>query len=184
MSASPDMVRYKAGVIWLHWLTLLLLIAVYACIETREFFPKGSVPREALKTWHFMLGLSVFVLVWPRILLRLFSVTPPIAPPIPAWQTMLSKIVHLALYAMMIGMPIGGWLILSAAGKPIPFFGLELPALVAPDKALAKSIEEIHKTVGNIALYVIALHAVAALFHHYIAHDNTLSRMLPRHGRS
>ena len=54
--------RYRSLSIGLHWIMLLLLIAVYACIELRVFFPKGSDLRTALKTWHFMLGLSVFVL--------------------------------------------------------------------------------------------------------------------------
>ena len=55
--------RYSTASIALHWLMVLLFVAVYATIELREFYPKGSVPREALKAWHFMLGLSVFVLV-------------------------------------------------------------------------------------------------------------------------
>ena len=78
----------------------------------------------------------------------------------------------------MIGMPIGGWLILSAEGDPVPFFGLELPALVSPDKALAEQIEEIHETVGTIGYWLIGLHALAALYHHYVKRDNTLRRML------
>jgi len=51
--------RYGTLSIGLHWSMLLLLVVVYACIELREFFPKGSDLREALKTWHFMLGLAV-----------------------------------------------------------------------------------------------------------------------------
>ncbi len=177
MTTSALDVRYRPALIALHWLTLLLLIGVYACIEGREFFPRGSALREGLKTWHFMLGLTVFGVVWLRLLLRLFSVTPPIEPPL------LSRAVHIALYAVMIGMPLGGWLILSAAGKPIPFFGLELPALVMPDKDLAKTVKNLHETVGIAALYLIGLHALAGLFHHYFLRDNTLLRMLPEWGR-
>lgn len=59
--------RYGSLSIAMHWLMLALLVAVYACIELREFYPKGSDPREALKQWHFMLGLAVFVLVWLRL---------------------------------------------------------------------------------------------------------------------
>ena len=55
--------RYNKLAIYLHWLILFLLIAVYATIEFREIFPKGSDPRKAMKMWHFMLGLSVFFLV-------------------------------------------------------------------------------------------------------------------------
>ena len=122
--------RYGSLTIALHWLTLLLIAGVYACIELKGNFPKGSETRELLKQWHFMLGLSVFLLVWLRLLVRLASPTPRIEPAIPAWQATLARLMHYALYLMMIGLPFAGWLILSAAGKPIPFFGLELPPLV------------------------------------------------------
>jgi cytochrome b561 len=80
----------------------------------------------------------------------------------------------------MIGMPIGGWLILSTAGKPIPFFGLELPALTGPDAALSKQIKSLHETVGTVGYWLIGLHAVAGIYHHYFVRDNTLLRILPR----
>ena len=172
--------RYSTLTIALHWFMLALLAAVYACIELREFWPKGSDPRELLKTWHFMLGLSVLLLVWVRLAARLGGGTPPIEPAPPAWQNLLAKGVHIALYALMIGMPIGGWLILSGEGKPIPFFGFELPALVGPNEELAEQIEEIHETGGVVGYWLIGLHAAAALFHHYIKRDNTLLRMTGR----
>ena len=179
MNRPPLMDRYGNPNIWLHWITLLLLAAVYACIELREFLPKGSAPREALKTWHFMLGLTVFALTVPRLLIRLRSRAPHIVPLPPAWQRGLAGIVHIALYVLLLGMPLLGWLLLSAAGKPIPFFGLELPALTGPDKAFASTVKEIHETAGTIGYWLIGLHAAAALFHHYVARDNTLLRMLP-----
>lgn len=172
--------RYGSLLISLHWLMLLLIAAVYACIELRELFPKGSDPREALKAWHFMLGMTVFALVWLRLVTRLLGPNPPIVPALAAWQKVSSTLMHAALYALMIGMPLLGWLVLSAAGKPIPFFGLELPPLIAENKDLAKQFKEWHQTFGNIGYYLIGLHAAAALFHHYIQRDNTLLRMLPR----
>jgi superoxide oxidase len=179
MSWSNTTNRYGSVSIALHWLMFLLIVAVYACMELREIFPKGSDPREAMKTWHFMLGLSVFVLVWLRLGLRLLQPTPTIEPRPVAWQQYLAKVVHWALYAFMIGMPIAGWTILSAEGDAIPFFGLELPALVAKNKDTAEWIEEIHTTVGTAGYFLIALHAGAALFHHYVLRDNTLTRILP-----
>ena len=154
--------RFGSLTIFLHWFMLALLAAVYACIELRVLWPKGSDPRDLIKTWHFMLGLSVFALVWIRLLARVRGGTPPIVPK-PA--------------ALMVAMPLLGWLALSAGGKPIPFFGLELPPLVGTDKALAEQIEEIHATVGTIGYWLIGLHAAASLFHHYVQHDNTLMRM-------
>ena len=79
----------------------------------------------------------------------------------------------------MLVMPILGWLILSAAGKPIPFCGLELPPLIAENKELAKNLKEIHETIGVLGYYLIAIHVLAALYHHHIRKDNTLTRMLP-----
>jgi len=92
-------------------------------------------------------------------------------------------VTHAALYLFMIVMPLLGWLTLSAEGDLIPFFGLQLPPLIDPDRSLAHSIKDIHETIGTIGYYLIGLHAVAALFHHYVMRDNTLTRMLPRGGR-
>lgn len=170
--------RYGTVAIGLHWLMFVLLVAVYACIELKDLFPKGSDPREALKAWHFMLGLSVLPLVLPRLAVRLSSSTPAIVPEPPAWQQISARFVHLTLYVLMIAMPLAGWLLLSAAGKPIPFFGLQLPALINQDKALAELIKDIHETAGEAVYYLIGLHVIAVLFHHYILRDNTLARML------
>jgi superoxide oxidase len=158
---------------------LLLLVAVYACIELREFFPKGSGPREALKSWHFMLGLSVLILVLLRLVVRMTSPVPSALPGSPVWQQRFAKLMHYALYGFMLGMPLAGWLMLSAAGKPIPFFGLELPALIGKSKAAAELIKEIHETGGTVGYFLIGFHAAAALFHHYAMGDGTLRRMLP-----
>jgi cytochrome b561 len=172
--------RYGSLSIWLHWLMLILIIAVYTCIDLRGYYPKGSYVREALKTWHFMLGLSVFVLIWPRLLSITFGQVPRILPEPPKWQMLSAKAIHLALYLLMICMPLLGWLLLSASGKPIPFFGLHLPALISENKDLADTIKEIHETGGTVGYFLIGLHAAAGLFHHYFVRDNTLLRMLPK----
>lgn len=171
--------RYGSLSIGIHWLMLLLFVAVYGTIELRELFEKGSDLREGLKTWHFMLGMLVFVLVWPRIAARLSGPTPAIQPEPVTWQQLSAKLLHLALYVLMIAMPISGWLLLSASGKPIPFFGLELPALISENKDLAKQIKELHELFGTAGYFLIGLHALAALQHHFMVRDNTLTRMLP-----
>ncbi len=179
MSWKNTASRYGTLSISIHWLMLLLFIAVYACIDLRELYPKGSDPREALKTWHFMLGMLVFLLVWLRLAARLSGPTPAIQPAPPHWQQLSANLLHLALYVLMIAMPLTGWLLLSASGKPIPFFGLELPSLIGPDKELAGLIKEVHEFGGTAGYYLIGLHIVAALHHHYIVKDDTLIRMLP-----
>ena len=158
---------------------LIVIAAAYACIELRGNFPKGSDLREGLKTWHFMLGLSVLLLVAVRVVVRLTGATPPILPAPPRWQVVLSRLMLVALYALMIGMPLLGWLTLSAEGKPIPFFFVQFPALVNESKSIALWAKELHETGGTIGYFLIAMHAAAALFHHYFVRDNTLRRMLP-----
>jgi cytochrome b561 len=175
--------RYNGFSIGAHWLTLALLVGVYACIELREFFPRGSGPRQALATWHYMLGLATFALVFLRLAFRVAGRTPPIQPRPPRWQQRLAGLVHLALYAFLVAMPLLGWLILSTASEPVPFFGMQLPPLAAPDRALSHDLEEIHETIGTAGYYLVGLHAAAALFHHYFLRDDTLRRMLPRLGR-
>ncbi|MBN9404338.1 MAG: cytochrome b [Burkholderiales bacterium] len=171
--------HYHPLQIGVHWLTLLLLIAVYALIELRDIYPKGSAGHELMKTWHFMLGMAVLAVVLVRLPLRLALQAPPITPPPPAWQEQLAHAMHWALYGFLIVMPLLGWLTLSAKGQPIPFFGLELPALMGPDRATARNLEGIHELIGNLGFFLIGLHAAAALWHHYFMRDDTLERMLP-----
>jgi cytochrome b561 len=172
--------RYGRYSIALHWFMFAVVLAAYACIELRELFPKGSDPREALKTWHYMLGLSVFLVVWLRVAVRVLEPRPAPILGQPRWQTAVASAMHLALYALMVGMPIAGWLLLSAEGKAVPFFGLQLPPLIAENEAAAHRWEEIHETAGTIGYFLIGLHAAAALIHHYVLRDATLKRMLPR----
>lgn len=179
MTSATTSSRYGNLSIGLHWLIAILIVATYLLIELRELYPKGSDPREAMKAWHFMLGMSVFFLTWLRLFVNICATTPAIVPPPPVWQKISASAVHGLLYLLMLGLPLAGWLILSASGKPIPFFGLELPPLIGENKELAKTIKEIHETRGTVGYYLIGLHTAAALFHHYLIRDNTLQRMLP-----
>ncbi len=172
--------RYGFISIAMHWLMFLLIAVTFASIELRELFEKGTETRDAFKTWHFMLGLTVLALVSVRVVMVVMQKTPTITPTPQALQQSLAKVVHGLLYLFMFFMPIAGWLVLSGEGKVIPFYGLSLPALMAENKELADTIEEIHETGGLLGYWLIGLHAVAALFHHYVLKDNTLLRMLPK----
>jgi len=183
MNCKHTTKHYSAALIALHWLTLLLLAAVYALIELRGIYPRGSAAHAAMKAWHFTLGLTVLALLPVRLTLRLAGGhAPPIRPPVPAMQEYLATLMHLALYTFLLAMPVLGWLTLSAQGKPIPFFGMSLPALLDVDKPQGHDLQEIHETIGTLGYYLIGLHAAAALFHHYWTRDNTLRRMLPHRG--
>ena len=164
----------------MHWLMVLVFIGVFVAVNLIDVFPKGSDSRQLAKNMHFSLGFLVFGLFWLRVAFRLLGNTPAIVPVPPAWQEKLAKLGHLALYAIMVLMPLVGWAALSAFGKPIPFFGTELPALMAENKQLGRSIREAHELGGNLAYFLIGGHALAALYHHYFMKDNTLRRMTLR----
>ncbi|MCI1710304.1 MAG: cytochrome b/b6 domain-containing protein [Chiayiivirga sp.] len=172
--------RYPRALVALHWLTLLLLAAAYACIELRGFFPRGSSVREGLKDWHYLLGMTVFALVWVRAALRLRGPLPP--PMLLGWQQWMAGVMHLLLYLFMIAMPLLGWALLSAEGKPPHWGPVALPALVESDANLAERVESWHETIGVVGYWLIGLHAAAALLHHYVLRDGTLRRMRPGRG--
>ncbi len=180
MAFKNSDIRYGSWVIGLHWLMLVLLAAVYACMELRGLAPKGSDLRAGLKPLHFLLGLSVLALVVVRLAMRWGAgAAPDIRPPAPIWQERLARLMHLALYAFMIATPILGWLTLSAEGRPIVLFGLHVPSLLGADKTLSEQLQDVHETLATAGYFLIGLHAAAALAHHYITRDNTLLRMLP-----
>lgn len=172
--------QYGSLVIAMHWLMLAVLALVYACMELRGLATKGSDLYNNVKALHFSLGLCVIGLVALRLAFRLAAGTAPgVRPAMPRWQDVLARLMHYALYAFMIATPILGWLTLSAAGKPIPLFGLSVPPLLGADKALADQLKELHETLATVGYFLVGLHATAALLHHYILRDNTLVRMLP-----
>ncbi len=178
---SPERTRenYDRSLVMLHWATALLIVAVFASIELREVFEKGSIPREFLKSLHSMLGLSVFALTLVRIFIALRTPEPAILPAPPAWQAYAGKFMHFVIYAILIALPVLGWMTLSAAGKPVPFFGLTLPPMIAESKDTAEWLKELHHEIGEIFYWIIGLHVTAALVHHYVVKDNTLRRMMP-----
>jgi superoxide oxidase len=171
--------HYNSLSIALHWLMLVLIVAAYSTIELRELFSKGSDPRDALKSFHFMLGMSVFFLVWLRLAFRFIGTTPAITPEPNKHQQKAAEFMHIALYALMIITPILGWLLLSSVGKPVPFFGLEIPTLIGESQTLKPIFKELHELMGTTGYFLIGLHAAAGLFHHYVQRDNTMLRMLP-----
>jgi cytochrome b561 len=169
--------RFRPSIVFLHWLTLLLLAGVYACIELRSQFPRGSNTRELLKYWHFMLGLLVFGVTWIRLALRATGSSPAVTPSLPAWQAGVARVAAILLYAMMLALPVLGYLTLNAADKPLHVFGMPLPMLIAPNHDLSSQLKDVHESIATAGYFLIGLHALAALYHHYIRRDDTLQRM-------
>ena len=98
------------------------------------------------------------------------------------WQVLGALYAHRVLYALMVAIPVSGWLFSSASGYPVVPFGikaLQLPDLVAKDKALADALKELHELLNWSLAALVAVHAGAALKHALIDRDGTLARMLP-----
>jgi cytochrome b561 len=92
----------------------------------------------------------------------------------------ITKLMKIYLYVLMIGMPLLGWIFMNAEGHAVTLFGIPLPSLAPESEGLAEFAEEAHEVLGISGYLFIAVHALAALYHHYLVKDNTLKRMLPR----
>lgn len=171
--------RYTASLRRLHWLMAVMIALAYLAIEQRNLFERGTPERFAMVQSHFWLGIGIFVLVWVRLQQRLKHGAPRITPALPGWQNGISHLMHFALYAFFIVMPILGMLTAWTDGKAImiPFTDIALPALMAENKDLAHQLEELHHDIGEAFYWVIGFHIVAALYHHFLRKDDTLVRM-------
>ncbi len=98
----------------------------------------------------------------------------------PLWQQRAATAVHALLYVLLLAIPLTGWLYSSTAGAPTAYLGLvQLPDLLARDKALAAKLKVVHVTLNYTMLALVVMHAAAALKHHVVDRDDVLRRMLP-----
>ena len=175
---SP-ILRYTLAARWFHWLAFAAVTLAYVFINFRGVFPRGTPASRVPMQGHILFGLVVLALVLPRLLHRLRNTPPPVVPPLATWESMLSRMTHLALYAFLVVQPLLGLATVFANGPlPIPFTALQVPSPLTPDHALHEQLGKIHETIGTIFYYVIGLHIAGALWHHFFRRDNTLRRML------
>ena len=166
-----------------HWSTLLLIAAAYIAIWGS--YAVATKEREAFLTQlHRSLGVTVFVLTLLRLGWRWHARIPSLPADLPAIQKMASRVAEYVLYALLLAQPVLGILNVNARGRRVDFFFLgELPPIVGPDKVLAKQAIAAHQIVAYVLQTLIALHAAAALFHHFVRRDDVLNAMLPRSRR-
>jgi cytochrome b561 len=184
---TPDD-RYNAGAIGLHWAIALTTFGLLGLGWTMVLIPLGDPLRVPLFAWHKSLGLTVLVLTLMRIGWRLTHHAPALPDAMPVWQKAASKLGHILVYSLLLGLPLSGWALVSTNSRNIPtiFFGLfevpHLPVLsTLPDKAPAHvAAETMHSMAGWVLVALLAIHIAAALRHHFILRDKVLIRMLPR----
>jgi cytochrome b561 len=166
-----------------HWSTLLLIAAAYIAIWGS--YAVATKEQEAfLMQLHRSLGVTVFVLTLFRLGWRWHARIPSLPADLLAIQKVAARVAEYVLYALLLIQPILGILYINARGRRVDFFFLgELPPIVGPDRALAKQAIAAHDIVAYVLLTLIALHAAAALFHHFVRRDDVLNAMLPRSRR-
>jgi len=163
--------RYPASVRWIHWLSVILVAIAYLTGESAE--DRGGGGGQ----WHVLAGLALLLMFVPRLLARLAAHRAPVpASALEAWS---ARLVHLALLLFVVVQPLLGVLMVWAEGEalPVPFTPWQLPPLVVLGGAWAETLEELHETVGNVFYAVIAVHALAALWHQFVRRDGVLRRM-------
>lgn len=182
--------RYTKVAILLHWIMTIMIIGNLVLALAWEAV---SEEQEApLVNLHISIGLSVLGLVVVRILWRLTHPVPALPERFAAWEKRLAQAVHGLLYLAMIGVPMGGYIMLStwkdAAKYPLQLFGLVEIPYIAPlltlEPGLRSSIhhlfEELHELGGWTLAGLIGLHVVGALKHQFLDGDPTLQRMMLR----
>jgi cytochrome b561 len=173
-----DVERFTVLQRFLHW-----LMAV--CILTMLFIGIGMestvMPKYApLLKVHKTLGIAILVLALLRLAVRLRSGAPPLPADLPAPMKIGAHLSHYALYALMIGMPLIGWAMLSAAAYPIVLYGnIRLPPILPQSDALHTLLWNAHALLAFAFFALILLHLAAALFHGLIRRDGVFESMAP-----
>ena len=169
----------------LHWVTVVLVMLAWFLGQFGDLFPKGAA-RAASLFIHNSAGLAVIAILLVRLLWRVADTPPPIEQTVlGAWLDRVGRLTHFVLYALLIAAPISGTILQFARGDSVPLFGvIEIASPWTSDRAFARSVKEVHEVTANMLVIVAALHAAAALLHHWILRDRTLMRMLPLSLRS
>ena len=173
---------YSRGLMAVHWITAVLVVAAFwlgpGGSEQRVYSAAKDFDRQLHETLGLtVLGLTLVRLAWWRAAAR------GLPESAPRWMNFVSRLVQLVLYALLVAVPLtaiaGAWL----EGHPLTLGILgNIPPPIAKDHALGASIAKVHTVLGDTILWVAGLHAAAALFHHFVLRDDVLLAMLPRRG--
>ncbi|GJD47711.1 Cytochrome b561 [Methylobacterium crusticola] len=166
----------------LHWIIAALVAGLVPVALTMANLPDGALKNQ-LYEWHKSFGLTVLALVAARIVVRSLRGAPPLVPGLPAWQRRAAHASHLALYALIVLVPVLGWAGTSACCAPVlMFWTLPLTLPVSGGMPVGEAILLVHKLAAFTLVTLALVHAAAALHHHLIRRDGTLRRMLPGRG--
>ena len=176
-SPRPDLpARYTTTAVLLHWLIAALLFVEFAHGWWMQEIPKQppGIRADAFNL-HKSVGLVLLALLLVRLGWRLAH-RPPALPPMPHWQRIAAKTNHVVLYAMMLAMPLSGYLGSVFSGYPIKWFGWTLPAWGWADQGLKTLMSTVHLATSWILLVATCLH-IAGTIKHSLAGDRVMARM-------
>lgn len=171
--------RYTGVAIGLHWLIGLMILGSLG-VGLYMVDLSLSPTKLRLYSWHKWAGVTIFTLVLIRCLWRITHAAPALPAEMPRWQRLAAEASHYFLYALMIAIPLSGWLMSSAKGFQTVYFGvLPIPDLLVKNEALGETLALVHKTLNFSMITLVIVHVAAALRHHFIDKDDILRRMLP-----
>ena len=148
-----------------HWLTLALVIVAWALGSFDDVLPRGSARAPGLFV-HISACIAIATMLVVRLAWRVGDPPPPAeTTPLTAWADRAGRLAHIALYALLIAVPVSGIVLQFARGNALPLFGLyEVTSPWMADRAFARSVKEVHEILANALVILAAFHAGAALF--------------------
>lgn len=172
--------HYGAVALGFHWTTVALVIIAWALGSFDDVLPRGPARSTGLFV-HISAGITILAMLVVRLAWRVGDPPPPAESTfLGVWADRAGRLAHIALYAMLIAVPVSGIMLQFARGNALPVFGLyEIASPWLADRPFARSVKEVHEVLANTLVMLAALHAGAALFHHWVLRDRTLLRMLP-----
>lgn len=163
-----------------HWSIAALIFMAFALGLTMETL---ELSKEKLNfyAWHKWLGMMILVLVVTRLIWRLLTKAPNEKnEQVPAFMHFAAKIGHFALYAVLIALPLAGWLRSSSAGFQIVLFEvLPIPDLIGKDEALSRQLAGLHHLLADALAILVIGHIGAVVVHHLVFKDPILLKMKP-----
>lgn len=176
-SEGAGLVRYTRVAITLHWTIAILIVTNLTIGLLHESLLKGTLPL------HKSIGMLILLLALVRLGWRISHRPPPLPASVKRWEKGLSATVHWLFYALMILIPLSGWIFTSANLKrhPLDFFGVfPLPMFPVPqDKAIASAWADRHELMAYLMIALLLLHVAGVLRHRFVQRDGVLDRMLP-----
>jgi cytochrome b561 len=180
MALRNTTVRWGALAQAFHWTIVALLILQVTLAEMADDLPNG-VRKLTLLARHKSVGITILTLVILRLTWRWLNREHPQLPGnLKPYERRLAHFTHAALYVLLFAMPLSGWMMSSARGFPVSWFGFfTLPDLVPKSRPLYDALMMTHHTLAAVLFVVVGLHVAGALKHHFVHRDDVLRRMLP-----